>query len=86
MANWGEGCGFFLPRGRGTGWLRPGGTQKGPGEKSLPPAQLGISFPFLPSRELWVLLYNLVRHRLILEPGVFIQDGLDSKTLDVWGP
>lgn len=44
----------------------------------------GIFFPIPPSNELWVLLYYLVRHWLILEPWVFIQDRLDSETLDVW--
>lgn len=39
--------------------------------------------PHIPSLELRGLLYNLVRHWLILEPRVFIQDGLDSETLDV---
>lgn len=43
----------------------------------------GIVFPF-PSNEPWVLLYYLVRHWLILEPWVFIQDRLDGETLDVW--
>lgn len=43
----------------------------------------GMLLPNTPSPELWGLLHNLVRHRLILEPWVFIQDGLDSETLDV---
>lgn len=45
-----------------------------------------MSAPRHPPRELQVSLDNLVRHRLILEPGVFIQDRLDGEALDVWGP
>lgn len=31
-----------------------------------------------------ILLENLVRHWLILEPGVLVQDRLDSETLYIW--
>lgn len=33
---------------------------------------------------LWILLYDLVRHWFVLEPGVFIQDRLHSEALDVY--
>lgn len=42
--------------------------------------------PIPPPGKLQVLLYDLVRHWLILEPGVLIQDRLDRETLDVWDP
>lgn len=37
-----------------------------------------------PYSGLWLLLYDLVRHWFVLEPGVFIQDRLHSETLDVY--
>lgn len=64
----------------GIDWLRR--KAQGP---VLPPTQPLRVFSIPPThRGLWLLLYDLVRHWLVLEPGVFIQDRLHSETLDVY--
>lgn len=87
MANWAGGV-ILFPRGKQRkGWLNQRknweGTRACPNTSSAWQPH-GIFFPIIPSNKPWVLLYYLVRHWLILEPWVFIQDRLDGETLDVW--
>lgn len=85
MANGGQAV--LSPRGKNLSLANP--EKELEGHQGLSCHSLGLAAPwhFLPHpsfQRTGVLLYYLVRHWLILKPWVFIQDRLDSETLDVW--